>query len=143
MSPSGARHSGRAGGREYPRTARVNEVIREIVAEALEGMADEDERLDLVTVTGVKTEPDLRHATVFYSARHEGAPEALEDHRVKLQSAIGRQARLKRTPQLAFLEDPGVATGWRIEGILRELRDSTGDGGPRGEDGSGEDDAGS
>jgi ribosome-binding factor A len=143
MSPSGARHGGRASGREYPRTARVNEVVREIVAETLEGIADEDERLDLVTVTGVKTEPDLRHATVFYSARREGAAEALEEHRVRLQSAIGRQARLKRTPQLAFLEDPGVTTGWRIEGILKGLRDTADDGGSRGEDETGDDDAGS
>ena len=115
--------------REYPRTARINEILREIVAEALERMADEDERLDLVTITGVDTDPDLRHAKVFYSARREGADVALEAHRVKLQAAIGRQARLKRTPQLAFVEDPGVATGWRIEGILRTLKDTTGDGG--------------
>jgi ribosome-binding factor A len=110
------------GRRDYPRTARVNEVIREIVAEELEGMSDDDERLELVTVTGVETDPDLRRAKVFYSARREGADAALEDQRVKLQAAIGRQARLKRTPHLAFVEDPGVASGWRIEGILKGLR---------------------
>ena len=111
------------GRRDYPRTARVNEVIREIVAEELEGLSDADDRLDLVTVTGVDTDPDLRHAKVYFSARNEDAPAALEDHRVKLQAAIGRQARLKRTPQLAFVEDPGVASGWRIEGILKGLRE--------------------
>ena len=108
-------------GPRFPRTARVNEVIREIVAEALELVADDDERLQLVTVTGVTTDPDLRHATVFYSARHEGAEVALAEQRVRLQAAIGRQARFKRTPQLSFLPDPGVSTGWRIEGILRGL----------------------
>jgi len=125
-----------ASSRDYPRTARVNEVIREIVAEALEGMVDEDERLELVTVTGVDTEPDFRHAKIFFSARHEAAGEALEEHRVKLQAAIGRQARLKRTPQLTFVEDPGVATGWRIEGILKTLN-TTDDGVPERQDESG------
>lgn len=114
--------------RDYPRTARINEVLREIVAEALEAMAEQDERLELVTVTGVRTDPDMRHAKVFFSGRHEDALAGLEEHRVRLQAEIGRQARLKRTPQLAFVEDPGVATGWRIEGILKELQTAEGRG---------------
>jgi ribosome-binding factor A len=113
-------------GRRYPRTARLNEVIREIVAEAIEQMVDEDERLELVTITGVDAEQDLRHATVFFTSRHEGADVALEEHRSKLQSEINRQTRFKRTPQLAFVEDPGVSSGWRIEGILRDLHEEEG-----------------
>ena len=41
----------------YPRTARVNQVLREVVAEALERMADIDDRLRLLTVTSVDTRP--------------------------------------------------------------------------------------
>ena len=108
-------------GRRYPRTARLNEVIREIVAEAIEQMVDADERLELVTITGVEAEQDLRRATVFFTSRHEGADVALEEHRSRLQSEINRQTRFKRTPQLAFVEDPGVSSGWKIEGILRDL----------------------
>lgn len=111
-------------GRRYPRTARLNEVIREIVAEAIEQMVDEDERLELVTITGVEAEQDLRRATVFFTSRHEGADVALEEHRSKLQSEINRQTRFKRTPQLAFVEDPGVSSGWKIEGILRDLHET-------------------
>lgn len=113
-------------GRRYPRTARLNEVIREIVAEAIEQMVDEDERLELVTITGVDAEQDLRHATVFFTSRREGADVALEEHRSKLQSEINRQTRFKRTPQLAFVEDPGVSSGWKIEGILRDLHEQEG-----------------
>ncbi|MEA3076532.1 MAG: ribosome-binding factor [Actinomycetota bacterium] len=107
--------------RRYPRTARVNEVLREIVAEALEEVSDDDERLNLVTVTGIEAEPDLRHAKVFYAARTEGADEALVEQRVRLQAAIARQTRLKRTPQLSFVVDTGVTTGWRIEEVLKGL----------------------
>lgn len=107
--------------RRYPRTARINEVLREILGEALEAVSDSDERLQLVTITGVDCEADLRHARVFYSARTEGADEALMDQRVRLQAAIGRQTRLKRTPLLAFIEDAGVTTGWRIEAVLKDL----------------------
>jgi ribosome-binding factor A len=101
--------------------ARVNEVLREVVAGEIELLSDHDERLQLVTVTAVESEPDLRHATVFLSSLSEAAREGLEQQRVRLQAAIGRQVRLKRTPQLAFSADPGVAEGERVEEILRRL----------------------
>jgi ribosome-binding factor A len=107
--------------RRYPRTARLNEVLREILAEALEHISGNDDRLELVTITGVECETDLRHATVFYTARTEGAQEALEDHRVKLQGYVARETSLKRTPQLSFLVDAGVTSGWRIEELLKGL----------------------
>jgi ribosome-binding factor A len=115
--------------RRYPRTARLNEVLREILAEALEHIAGNDDRLELVTITGVECETDLRHATVFYTARTEGAQQALEDHRVKLQGYVARETNIKRTPQLSFLVDAGVTSGWRIEELLKGLdsQDEAGD----------------
>ncbi len=145
--------------------ARVNEVVRETIADELERLSDP--RLGLVTVTGVDVSPDLRHATVYYSAldsrraqptrrrsrrarredaRSEGAgpegagPEAdvtptaeeqvdfREQSQAALRSAaphlrteLGRQVRLKYTPELKFLEDPAIEQGQRIEAIIREL----------------------
>jgi ribosome-binding factor A len=118
--------------RRYPRTARLNEVLREILAEALEHISGNDDRLELVTITGVECETDLRHAVVFYTARTEGAQQALEDHRVKLQSYVARETSLKRTPQLSFLVDAGVTSGWRIEELLKGLGSSDEDGDERG-----------
>lgn len=109
--------------RRYPRTARINEVLREVIAEELERLAEHDLRLELLTVTHVAAEPDLRHATVLLASISEEAAEALAEHRIALQSAIGRQVRLKRTPQLAFEADPAVASGQRVEEILRGLQD--------------------
>lgn len=105
----------------YPRTARVNQVLREVVAEEVERLGDRDPRLELVTVTGVTCDPDLRHATVWLSSLSETAAAALAEDRVALQAAIGRQVRLKRTPQLTFAADPAVASGSRVEDILRTL----------------------
>ena len=51
--------------RRYPRTARVNHVVHEVVADELERI--DDDRLELTTVTGVEVDPDLRHATVWLS----------------------------------------------------------------------------
>ena len=107
--------------RTYPRTARINELLREVVAEELERLVDVDPRLSLVTVTTVTVEPSLRTAVVLLSSMPTEVEEALAEHRVRLQAAIGRQVRLKRTPQLAFEADPAVAQGQRIEEILRGL----------------------
>jgi ribosome-binding factor A len=109
----------------YPRTARVNQVLREVVAEELERLADVDDRLALATITAVETSADLRQATVFLSSiPGEGEVlDALASVRVHLQHAIGRQVRLKRTPQLVFLPDPAIASGRRVDDILRQLHE--------------------
>ncbi len=108
--------------RNYPRTARVNELLREILGDALERI--DDDRLELVTVTGVDCEPDLRRAQVFYDSI-EGADgdaamlEALGEVRYRLQSEINAQARLKRTPELLFQPDPVLRSAAHIEDLLR------------------------
>ena len=107
--------------------ARVNELVREVVAEEIERLSDGDERLAMLTVTAVDVDPDLRHAKVLLSSLPPGAEEALDDHRVRIQAAINRQARLKRTPQLSFAADPAVESGRRVEDILRDLRKAEAD----------------
>ena len=107
----------------YPRTARVNEVLREVVAEAIERMADTDDRLRLLTVTAVDITPDLSRATVYVTSLPPLALEALIEERAQLQRTIARQVRMKRTPLLEFEPDPAVAHGQRVEEILRHLRE--------------------
>ena len=118
---SGRRHDNR-GAAPYPRSLRVNQVLRQILAEELERLADADERLRLVTVTSVDTAPDLRHATVYLSSLSDDAAAALAERRVQLQRAMGRQVRMKRTPTLEFSVDPAVVTGGRVEDALRRIR---------------------
>jgi ribosome-binding factor A len=113
----------RAGGRGYARTARVNEVLRQVLADALERLEAFDERLGMLTVTAVQCDPDLRHATVLFSSLGDQESAALDEVRVRLQSAISHEVRMKRTPQLRFAADPAVAAGQRIEDILRSLDD--------------------
>jgi ribosome-binding factor A len=105
----------------YPRTARINEVLREVIADALERQGDVDDRVRLMTVTGVETAADLSHAKVYLSSLDDRAHEVLEELRTGLQHDIGRQVRMKRTPHLTFAADPAVAGGVRIEEILRRL----------------------
>jgi ribosome-binding factor A len=110
--------------RDYPRTARLNELVREIVADELERI--DDERLTLLTVISVEVESDMRHAVVFFDCLDgaEGDDEAIEalgESRWRLQGAIARQTRIKRTPELTFRPDPAVRSGELIDGILATI----------------------
>ncbi|HVA74003.1 MAG TPA: 30S ribosome-binding factor RbfA [Acidimicrobiales bacterium] len=118
---SGAPHTAR----QYPRTARINESLREVLADALERIEDVDDRLGLLTITAVECEPDLRHAVVYLSSLDDEEAEVLSQARVRLQAAISSQVRLKRTPQLRFVADPAVSAGQRVDDILRSIAPPT------------------
>ena len=113
-------HAGSGTG-TYARSLRVNQVLRQVVAEELERLADADERLRMVTVTSVDTAADLRHATIYLGSLDEDVAEALEERRGHLQGHVGRQVRMKRTPVLQFAADPAIAAGARVEEVLRRL----------------------
>jgi ribosome-binding factor A len=105
------------------RMLRVNSILREVLAEEIERLSDE--RLEFVTVTGVDTSPDLRHAVVYIDVlrdeQRDEAVAALNKAAPRLRGLVGRQVRMKYTPELRFEMDPGVVSGTRIEQLLRGL----------------------
>ncbi|MGH9024090.1 MAG: 30S ribosome-binding factor RbfA [Acidimicrobiia bacterium] len=127
--------------RRFPRTARLNEVIREVLAEELERLSDP--RLGFVTLTGVEVTGDISRATVYYSvlgeeeSRRDSAT-ALRSATPHLRSLLGRQVRVKSLPTLVFEEDPAIVAGARVEEIIKDLHagGELGEDLPAGEDGS-------
>ena len=121
-----ARGRRNSGGHRYPRSARVGETLREIIAEEL--VRIDDERLTFVTVTGIEVDDELNRAHVYFDSLtgdedgDDEIVEALTSHRVRLQSAIARQIRAKKTPILDFRPDIAIRSAERIDGILREDR---------------------
>jgi ribosome-binding factor A len=123
--------------RRYPRTARLNEVVLEVLADELERLSDP--RLGFVTLTGVDVNRDLSKATVYYSALGgtSSAPEpttaapadadataaALESATPHLRRVLGREVRVKQVPRLVFVADPAISSGQRIDAILRDIHD--------------------
>lgn len=109
--------------RRFQRTDRLNELLREVVADQLERIGDDvDDRLRLVTITGVSTVSDLAVATVYYSTLGDEADAAagLEAQRHRLQRAVASQVRARRTPVLSFRADPGILAGRQVDALLRE-----------------------
>ena len=104
----------------YPRALRVNPVLRQVVAEELERLADADE-VPMVTVTSVEVAADMRTAVVYLASLDDQTALVLEEQRGHLQHLIGTQMTMKRTPRLSFRADPAIAAGSRVEELLRGL----------------------
>ena len=109
-----------------PRMRKVNELLREVIAEEANEL--KDPRIGFLTITGVDTAPNLRTARVFYSVigdddqRTETAA-ALKSAAKRFQAAIGQQTRLKYTPVLEFRLDPAIDQGLRIDALIQQLHD--------------------
>ena len=106
------------------RMRRVNEALREVLSEAVGDL--KDPRIGFVTVTGVDTSRDLRHAVVYVSVlgsvrKRNATLAGLESSRGLLQARVNRELRIKRTPQLAFEYDPTVERGVRLTQLIDEL----------------------
>ncbi len=109
-----------------PRMRRVNETLREIIA--AEVLELKDPRIGFVTITGVDTAPDLRHARVFYSVlggeEEAVATKAALDHAApRLHARVSEQVRLKYVPKLHFAVDESIAQGARIDELLRSIEE--------------------
>ena len=107
----------------YPRTARLNESLREVIAEELTRI--DDERLDMVTITAIDVDAEMNRAIVFFDSLmgEDGDAEilaALAAHRVRIQGSVARQLRSKKTPILSFKPDDSIRAAERIERILHD-----------------------
>ncbi len=107
----------------YPRSARLGETLREVLADEL--VRIDDERLEFVTITRVDVDPEMNRGIVHFdslSGEDGDDPilEAFTDHRKRLQSAIAKQVRAITTPILSFRPDDVIRSAERIEKILRE-----------------------
>jgi ribosome-binding factor A len=104
------------------RMRRVDEAVRAVLSDAIS--ADlKDPRIGFVTVTAVKTSPDLRHAKVFVSVlgteeERAGSLTGLESAHGFLQRRLADELRLKHTPTLAFENDASIDRGMRITELL-------------------------
>jgi ribosome-binding factor A len=106
------------------RLLRINESIRETLSSVITAEGLKDPRVGFVTVTGVETTPDLRHAKVFVSvlggkAERDLTMKALEKSRGFLQARINASVHMKRTPQLQFFYDDTLDNALRLERALK------------------------
>jgi ribosome-binding factor A len=106
------------------RMRRVDEAVREVLSDAISKDL-KDPRVGFVTVTAVKTSPDLRHARVYVSVLgDEPAREAtlagLSSAHGFLQGVIASELSLKHTPALTFEHDDTAARAARLNELMKD-----------------------
>lgn len=106
------------------RLRRVDEAIRQVIGDALAGDL-KDPRVGFVTVTDVRTSPDLSHAHVHVSVlgderQREASMQGLRSAHGFLQRRIAAELRLKRTPTLDFHYDATTDKAMRVQRLLSE-----------------------
>jgi ribosome-binding factor A len=133
------------------RMRRVDEAMRAVLSDAI-AKDLKDPRIGFVTVTGVKTSPDLRHARVYVSvlgteAERQSSIDGLRSAHGFLQRRLADELTLKHTPSLSFHYDESVDRGMRISSLVNELEQDAhsstarGDGGVTANDAAGGSDA--
>ena len=108
------------------RMRRVDEAVRAVLSEAI-AKDLRDPRVGFVTVTAVKTSPDLRHARVYVSvlgpeSQRDSSLQALQAAHGFLQGRLASELTLKHTPLLSFHFDPTTDRAMRIAQLLDEER---------------------
>jgi ribosome-binding factor A len=103
------------------RLRRVDEAIRQVLSDAARDL--KDPRVGFVTMTGVKTSPDLRHARVYVSvlgdeAAREASLDGLRSAHGFLQRRVAEELRLKNTPALTFVYDDTAERGQRLTELI-------------------------
>jgi ribosome-binding factor A len=106
------------------RMRRVDEAVREVLSDVLTHEV-KDPRVGFVTVTDVKTSPDLSHARVYVSVLGDAEAvsaslEGLRSAQGFLQGRIGGELRLKHTPSLTFFHDDTAERAQRLERLMDE-----------------------
>src|ERR1700683_3593273 len=106
------------------RMRRVNEAVRAVLSDGISKHL-QDPRVGFVTITGVKTSSDLRHARVYVSVlgdEHERAAslEGLRSSHGLLQGLIASELNLRHTPTLSFEYDETIDRGMRITSLLSD-----------------------
>ncbi|MGG6294692.1 30S ribosome-binding factor RbfA [Leptolyngbya sp. AN02str] len=109
------------------RVARVGELIKREVSQLLmSGIKDDRVQTGMVSVTDVEVAGDLQHAKIFVSIY--GTDEAREETMAGLKSAtgyvrsvLGQRIRLRRTPEVQFVEDRSLERGTRMLSLLNRL----------------------
>ncbi|WP_088239498.1 30S ribosome-binding factor RbfA [Calothrix rhizosoleniae] len=111
------------------RISRVAELIkREVSQMLLNGIKDDRVGMGMVSVTYVNVSGDLQHAKIYVSIY--GTEEAKTETMAGLKSAtgfvrseLGARIRLRRTPEVIFIEDRSIEQGTKVLSLLNQLQD--------------------
>lgn len=109
------------------RVSKVASLIKQEVSQMLLSQIKDDRvGAGMVSITDVEVSGDLQHAKIFVSIY--GTPEAREETMIGLESSakfvrreLGQRLRLRRTPEVRFIEDTSLERGDRMIDLLNSI----------------------
>lgn len=112
------------------RVSRVSSLIKREVSQMLmHEIKDDRVGAGMVSITQVEVSGDLQHAKIFVSIY--GTQEAKAQTMAGLHSStafvrreLGHRMRLRRTPEVVFLEDTSLEKGDRLLHLLNQIREN-------------------
>lgn len=109
------------------RTSQVNELLREELSELLLREV-KDPRVDhgLVSITEVRTSPDMRHATVYVSHLGDAADRdeviaGLQHAAPFLHRELVHRLKMKIVPDFHFRYDPSIERGAHLASLIQQV----------------------
>ena len=112
---------------DHARARKLGELIKVIVAEALERGVIKDTRLGFVTITDVKMTGDLQSASIFYTVygtdeEREETAAALKANTGRIRGEVGRGLTVRLVPTIEFILDALPENAKSIDDLLAKAR---------------------
>ena len=107
------------------RLGRINEELKKEISHVLTFELKNPDVTGLLSVTRVKTTPDLKYAKVYVSLLNskdkEKTMKGLKDSAKFIRGQVAKTVNLRITPELVFELDDSMEYGEKINNIIKEL----------------------
>ena len=107
------------------RMDKINEELKKELSVIIDNNLKNPHITGMISVTKVKTSPDLRYARVYISLLNcknvKETMEGLKSASGFMRTELARRVNLRYTPELRFEIDDSMEYGARIENILKEI----------------------
>lgn len=108
------------------RIEKINDAMKELLSELIFKTL-KDPRIGFVTITSVRTAPDLMSARVYVSVMGSEDERAatllgLKSAGSFLRRTVGRELKLRYAPELRFIYDDSLDKAIAIEDVLKKIK---------------------
>ena len=107
------------------RLGRVNEEIMKAISHTITYELKNPDVTGMISVTRVKTTPDLKYAKVYVSLlnskNNEKTMNGLKESAGFISSQVAKIVNLRITPELVFEYDDSIEHGEKIDNILKQI----------------------
>ena len=106
---------------------KIDSQLRKLITEIIQKEVD-DPDLTFLSITRVKTTPDLQESKVYFSilndAKYPKAKEVLDAMSGFIRGTLGKKVRLKKLPKLDFIPDDSIKYSVDIYKKVEEMKEN-------------------